>query len=129
MTTLQAMRIAFATALVVTALATPLHAQTYPVSGKWGVSDGSQPGAIDCTNSNRVIEFNADQRTDSNGGVPAYRNKSVVSDGSSGFRIVDEFSTGQISAGQSEYTLRQIDSDHIVLNMDSGSLKLQRCKQ
>ena len=71
------------------------------MSGKWGESTGSEKGPIDCTGSRRVIEFSGDQRTDSNGGVPAYRNKSVSSDGPSSYRIVDEFSTGQISAGQS----------------------------
>jgi hypothetical protein len=50
-----------------------------------------------CT-SKRVIDFTGNQRTDSNGGVPAYRNQSVVPEGPSTFRVVDEFSTGQISS-------------------------------
>ncbi|HET7191596.1 MAG TPA: hypothetical protein VFI98_06750 [Pseudolabrys sp.] len=122
------MRKTFVTAMVVSALVAPAQAQNYPVSGKWGESSGSKPGAIDCTSSSRVIEFNGDQRTDSNGGVPSYRNKSVSSDGASSYRVVDEFSTGQISAGQSAYTLRKVDPDHIEMNMDGGSVKLQRCK-
>jgi hypothetical protein len=122
------MRKTIVTAMMVSALAAPVQAQNYPVSGKWGESTGSEPGTIDCTNSSRVIEFCGDQRTDSNGGVPSYRNKSVSSDGASSYRIVDEFSTGQISAGQSAYTLRKVDPDHIEMNMDSGSVKLQRCK-
>ncbi len=128
MTTLLIMRKTIVTAMMVSALAAPVQAQNYPVSGKWGESTGSEPGAIDCTSSSRVIEFSGDQRTDSNGGVPSYRNKSVSSDGASSYRIVDEFSTGQISAGQSAYTLRKVDPDHIEMNMDSGSVKLQRCK-
>ena len=34
----------------------------------------------------------------------------------------------QVSAGQSEYTLRKIDSDHIVMNQSGTALNLQRCK-
>jgi hypothetical protein len=60
--------------------------------------------------------------------VPTYRNKSVVSAGASNYRVVDEFSTGQISAGQSQYTLRKVDPDHIEMNMDGGTMTLQRCK-
>jgi len=123
------MRMAFITAIAAVAFAGYAQAQNYPVSGKWGESDSSRPGVIDCANSKRVIEFNGAQRTDSNGGVPSYRNKSVVSQGSSSYRVVDEFSTGQISAGQSEYTLRTVDTDHIEMNMDGGSVKLQRCRQ
>lgn len=116
------------TALFAVALATPALAQSYPVSGKWGESNSSEKGPIDCTDNRRVIDFNGDQRTDSNGGVPAYRNKSVQSAGPSNYRIVDEFSNAQVSAGQSEYTLRRIDSDHIVMNQSGTALSLQRCK-
>ena len=88
----------------------------------------TEKGAIDCAGM-RVIVFNGDQRTDSNGGVPAYRNQSVTPEGLSTYRIVDEFSTGQISAGHTSYALRKIDADHIEMNMqEGGSLKLQRCK-
>jgi hypothetical protein len=114
---------------LVTALAAPAQAQTYPVSGKWGESSNSEKGTIDCTNNRRVIEFNDDQRTDSNGGVPAYRNKSVTPAGLSTYRIVDEFSNGQVSAGQSAYTLREIDADRIEMdNIDGSTLRLQRCE-
>jgi hypothetical protein len=55
----------------------------------------------------------------------AYRLTAINPDGSSSYRIVDEFSTGQISA----YALHKVDSDHIEMNMqDGGSVKLQRCK-
>lgn len=108
-------------------VAAPVQAQVYPVEGKWGQSASTETGAIDCANK-RVIEFNGDQRTDSNGGVPAYRNQSVTADGPSDYRVVDEFSTGQISAGHTTYALRKLDSDHIEMNMEGGSLKLQRCK-
>ena len=116
------------TALLVTALATPALAQGYPVSGRWGESNSSEKGPIDCTGNRRIVDFMGDQRTDSNGGVPEYRNKSVQSVGQSDYRIVDEFSNGQISNGQSEYTLRKIDSDHIVMNQSGTALNLQRCK-
>ena len=122
------MRTTILTALLVTALATPALAQSYPVSGKWGESTSSEKGPIDCTDNRRVIDFNGDQRTDSNGGVPEYRNKSVQRVGQSDYRIVDEFSNAQVSAGQSEYTLRKIDSDRIVMNQSGTALNLQRCK-
>ena len=89
------------------ALATPALADFYPVQGRWGVGQPSkQP--VDCSNL-RVIAFNGDQRTDSRGGVPAYRNVSVTPS-SGGSRVVDEFNTGQdsgardihVAAGRSE---------------------------
>jgi hypothetical protein len=114
-------------ATVLTTLATPALADSYPVSGPWGQSSSSSPGPIDC-NRLRVIEFNGDQRTDSDGGVPGYRNKSVTRAGST-YRIVDQFSTGQIRNANLYYTLTQTDADHIELNMKPGGLlKLQRCK-
>ncbi len=64
-----------------------------------------------------MIDFNGDQRTDSNGGVPAYRNHSVTADGPSAYRVVDEFTTGQISNAHTTYTLRQVDADHIEMQM------------
>jgi hypothetical protein len=109
------------------AAAVPALAQVYPVQGRSGESASSEKGAIDCT-SKRVIEFTGNQRTDSNGGVPAYRNQSVVPEGPSTFRVVDEFSTGQISNGHTSYTLRQVDPDHIELVMEAGAMKFQRCK-
>lgn len=122
------MRTTILTALLLSTLALPVQAQVYPVEGKWGQSASGEKGPIDCSDNKRVIEFNGDQRTDSNGGVPAYRNKSVVADGPSSYRVVDEFSTGQISAGQSQYTLRQVDPNRIEMNSSGGALTLQRCK-
>jgi hypothetical protein len=117
--------ILIATAL--TMLAVPALADTYPVSGRWGQSNSSEKGPIDC-NRLRVISFNGEERTDSNGGVPAYRNKSITAAGST-FRIIDEFTTGQIRNAKMNYTLTQTDADHIELNMKpGGQLKLQRCK-
>jgi hypothetical protein len=113
--------------LLLGALAAPVQAQVYPVQGKWGQSTSSEKGAIDCADK-RVIEFVGNQRTDSNGGVPAYRNQSVSPEGASSYLIVDEFTTGQISAGHTSYILRKIDSDHIEMVMEGGALKLQRCK-
>jgi hypothetical protein len=116
------------TALLVTALAAPALAQSYPVSGRWGESNGSEKGPIDCTDNRRVIAFLGNQRTDSNGGVPEYRNVSVQSVGQSDYRIVDEFSNTMVSAGHTEYTLRKIDSDRIEMNQSGTTLNLQRCK-
>jgi hypothetical protein len=112
--------------LTLSALATPALADSYPVSGAWGQSASSEKGAIDCTGK-RVITFNGNQRTDSNGGVPAYRNKSVTAV-SPGYRIVDVFTNGQVNNAQVVYTLQLVDADHIVLSGQTGTLKLQRCE-
>ena len=123
------MRITIFSAAFLSVLAMPAQAQVYPVQGKWGQSASSEKGTIDCTHNKRIIEFIGNQRTDSDGGVPSYRNQSVQSEGPSTYRVVDEFSTGQISTGHTAYGLRKIDADHIEINMQDGSsLKLQRCK-
>lgn len=115
-------------ALMTAALIAPAEAATYPVAGKWGASTSSAKGPIDCSKL-RVIAFNGDTRTDSKGGVPAYRNKSVTPTGGSNYRVVDEFTTGQIANAHLNYTLSQRDADHIEMNMQPGGLlKLQRCK-
>jgi hypothetical protein len=121
------MRKAILSAMVLGALAAPALADSYPVSGAWGQSTRSATGAIDCSGI-RVINFNGNQRTDSKSGVPAYRNKSVTRVGSARYRIVDQFSTGQVSNATVQYTLRQVDADHIEMNGQTGSLKLQRCE-
>jgi hypothetical protein len=128
-TTLAAMHKMILSALLMAALATPaLTESTYPVSGKWGQSTSSEKGAIDCGKL-RVIEFKDDTRTDSGGSVPAYRIKSISAEGSSHYRIVDQFTTGQIRNGSSKYTLSQVDADHLEMNMQPGGvLKLRRCK-
>ncbi len=113
-------------AVLFCSLATPALADNYPVSGAWGQSASSAKGPIDCSGK-RVITFNGNQRTDSNGGVPAYRNKSVNAAGSS-YRVVDVFTNGQVNNAQSAYTLRQVDADHIEMNGQGGTLKLQRCQ-
>jgi hypothetical protein len=116
------------TVMLLLALVAPGFAAGYPVAGKWGQSSSSTKGTVDCSKL-RVIEFKGDQRTDSKGGVPAYRNKSVSADGATNFRVVDVFSTGQINNANLSYTLRLVDSDHIEMNMNPGGLlKLQRCK-
>jgi hypothetical protein len=118
------MRLSLALALTVT-LSSAAFADFYPVQGRWGAGQPSkQP--IDCGNL-RVIAFNGDQRTDSRGGVPAYRNVSVTPS-SGGARVVDEFSTGQIRA-RATFTLRQVDPNNVEMNQQPGGLlKLQRCK-
>ncbi len=115
---------AFAFAVVVA----PAFAASYPVSGRWGADDSSEKGPVDCARL-RVISFNGDTRTDSGGGVPAYRNASVTPRGTNEFDVVDIFTTGQISNAQAIFTLKTIDDDHIQLQMQQGgTLKLRRCK-
>ena len=87
-----------------------------------------EKGPVDCSRL-RVISFNGNQRTDSGGGVPAFRNQSVQPNGSSNFRIVDEFSTGQIRGGQTKYTLKIVEPDRVEINQQPGGLlKLRKCK-
>jgi hypothetical protein len=114
---------------IVLLLSAPALAQsTYPVTGKWGQSAGDSKGAIDCAGK-RVMSFEGNQRTDSGGGVPAYRNRSVTTDGASKYRVVDEFSNGMMNDAHTSYTLRKLDNDHIEMQLQSGgTLKLQRCK-
>jgi hypothetical protein len=122
------MRNTILSALLMAALAAPALAGGYPVSGTWGESASSDKGAIDCAG-RRVIAFHGNQRTDNRGGVPDFRNNLITTAGAMRYRVVDEFSTGQISNGSTSYTLRQIDADHIEINMQPGGvLKLQRCK-
>ena len=113
-------------AMLLCALASPALADDYPVSGSWGQSTSSKKGPIDCSGK-RVVTFDGNQRTDSQGGVPAYRNKSVTAAGSN-YRIVDVFTNGQVNNAQVVYTLRQVDADHIEMSGQTGSLKLQRCE-
>ncbi len=122
------MRTPILTALVLIALAAPALADAYPLSGRWGQSTSGEKGPIDCGKL-RVIGFNGSTRTDSKGGVPAYRNKSVTNDGPSRWRVVDTFTTGQISNGHTTYTLRRIDDDHVeMVQQPGGTVKLRRCK-
>ena len=110
------------------ATASPAFAASYPVAGQWGVSASTEKGAIDCAKL-RVIGFNGDTRTDSGGGVPAYRNVSVSPQGPNEFRVVDVFTSGQIRNGRTNFVLKQIDDDHIELHLQpGGTLKLKRCK-
>jgi hypothetical protein len=103
-------------------------AGSYPVSGRWGVTESTEKGPVDCGKL-RVISFNGDTRTDSGGGVPAYRNSSVTPRGTNEYDVIDIFTTGQISNAQAVYTLKKIDGDHIQLNMQQGgALKLRQCK-
>ena len=108
--------------------AAPAFAGSYPVSGRWGQSASSEKGPVDCGRL-RVIAFNGDQRTDSKGGVPAYRNRTVQSSGSGQFRVVDEFTTGQIGNAKMNYTLRVVDAETLELHLEKGgTLRLRKCK-
>lgn len=122
------MRSLILTTALLVALAAPALADTYPVSGRWGQSASTQKGPIEC-HGRRVITFSGNQRRDTGGGVPSYRNVSVTPDERAHYRIVDEFTNGPIHAGSVYYTLVMIDADHIALQMQQGgTLTLQRCK-
>jgi hypothetical protein len=113
-----------AASLVLTA---PAFAITYPVSGRWGQSDETKPGPIDCTG-RRVIQFDPYRRFDSNGGVPDYRIIDLIANGTTMFRITEEFHTGQINA-QTRWELRILDPDRIQLALErDGTLTLKRCE-
>lgn len=128
MPSLTLMRSLILSATLIAALCAPAHAANYPVSGRWGPSVDGQKGPIDCAGK-RVIGFNGNQRTDSKGGVPSYRNRSVTADGPNQYRVVDEFSNGQVNNAHTNYTLREVDADHIEMQLQQGgTLKLQRCK-
>ena len=115
-------------AIALIALSAPALADTYPVNGRFGVVTTFTDKPPDCAGK-RVIAFNGDTRTDSNGGVPAYRNRSVQNAGASTWRVVDIFTTGQISNAQAVYTLRAVKADQLEMNMTPGGMiKLQRCK-
>ena len=107
--------------------AAPL-AGSYPVSGKWGQSASTDKKPVDCSTL-RVIAFNGDQRTDSKGGVPAYRNRTVEAAGSRQYRVVDEFTTGQIGNAKVNYTLRVVDADTVEMMLEKGgTVRLRKCK-
>jgi hypothetical protein len=123
-----AMRKTILLALLTASPAAPALADNYPVYGCFGVTASTGKGTIDCTG-RRVIGFNGNQRTDTGGGVPSYRNLSVTPAGQGHYRIVDEFSNGLISGGRVAYTLVQQDADHIKMQLQQGgTLKLQRYK-
>ncbi len=115
-------------AMLLIALSAPGFAAGYPITGNWSQSTGSEKGAVDCSKL-RVIEFKGDQRTDSKGGVPVYRVRSVSPTGPSSFSVVDEFTTGPINKARLSYTLNQVGADHVEINTKPGGmLKLQRCE-
>ncbi len=109
------------TAMLVVALAAPTFAAGYPIAGRWGQSASTEKGAIDCSQL-RVIEFKGDQRTDSKGGVPAYRLRTITEESATRFRVTDEFSTGQIRNAHVDYTLQKVDAYHIELSMQPGGV-------
>jgi hypothetical protein len=107
---------------------TAAQGANYPIDGRWGVTASTQKGPVDCSTL-RIISFKGNQRTDTGGGVPAFRNRSIQQNGSSEFRIVDEFTTGQISNAQARYTLTIIEPDRVEINQQPGGLlKLRKCK-
>ena len=109
-------------------LTAPALADTYPVNGRFGVVPSFTVKPLDCAGK-RIVAFNGNQRTDSKGGVPAYRNRSVEPAGASRWKVIDIFTTGQISNAQAIYTLHAVDDHHVEMVMQpGGALKLQKCK-
>jgi hypothetical protein len=107
--------------------ASPAFAASYPVQGFWGVSDSADAQPIDCS-SLRVIAFDGERRFDSGGGVPDFRAISSQDYGRDGWRIVEEFNTGQIVA-RNALTLRVRNPDQLELQLSpGGTLNLRRCK-
>ena len=122
------MRTILVAATLLAALAGTALADSYPVSGRFGESATAEKDPIDCTDK-RVITFNGEQRADSKGSVPAYRNRTVTPDGEQRFRVVDVFTTGQIRDAQASYTLTLVDANRVEMRLDQGStIMLQRCK-
>jgi len=115
-------------AALLLALAAPALADSYPVTGRFGVVAGFTDEPLDCTGQ-RTIAFAGNQRTDSHGGVPAYRNSTVVADGAARWQVTDVFSTGQIANAQAVYTLHALDDRRVEMILQTGgTLMLQRCK-
>ena len=113
---------------LITLVCSPALADGYPVTGRWGEVSSGRPGPVACTSA-RVIEFKGSERTDSRGGVPSYRNKSITASGSNQWRVVDYFTSGQIRNGTISYTLRLVDADHLEMDLQRGGMhKLRRCQ-
>ena len=121
------MRKTILSALLITTLVAPVLAGTsYPISGRWGQSNSSEKGAIDCGGL-RTVEFKGERRFDSGGSIRDFRAVSVSPRGAS-FSVREEFRTGQVN-GRNTITLRQLDPEHLELAMQfGGTLKLRRCK-
>jgi hypothetical protein len=123
----RAQKLILATACLV-ALAGAAFADRYPISGSWGISKWTDKGAIDCANL-RVITFSGEERTDSKGGVPGYRNNWIRREDGGRYRVSDSFSNGQVHNGQVFYQLRALDPDRLEMILDrGGTLRLQRCQ-
>jgi hypothetical protein len=115
-------------ACALAALTVPALADTFPVDGRFAVVTSFTDRPPDCAGK-RIIAFSGNQRTDSQGGVPAFRNRSVEADGASRWRITDIVTTGQINNARAVYTLRALDTGRLEMVMQpGGTLKLQRCK-
>lgn len=114
--------------IALTCSAAPALADSYPVNGRFGVVQSFTDKPLDCADK-RVVAFNGNQRTDSKGGVPAYRNRSVKDAGAGRWKVIDIFTTGQISNAQAVYTLHAVKADQLEMTMQPGGMiRLQRCK-
>jgi hypothetical protein len=106
--------------------AAPALADSYPVSGKWTYDVSGTGPAKEC--GPRYMSFEGNQRRDTGGGVPAYRNFSVTQTDISSYSITDQFATGQINA-RSTYTLRVLGPDRIEIDLNAGPvIPLRRCE-
>ena len=101
-------------------------ADTYPISGKWTYDNpGADGPAKNC--GARYMSFEGNQRRDTGGSVPAFRNFKIEQTGNAQYRVTDQFDNAMINARQ-VYTLHILDNDHIKLDMVTGpTIALRRC--
>jgi len=122
------MKIAASAAFAALLLSSAAQAASYPVQGRWGQSASTDKNPIDCTHL-RTVTFQGERRFDSGGGVPDFRAISVQPEGSSSFRVVEEFRTGQVN-GRNTLTIR-IKTEPARVELDparGASLHLRKCK-
>mgnify|MGYP000860388635 CR=1 FL=1 len=115
-------------ALATLLLASAAQAASYPVQGRWGESASTDKNPVDCARL-RTVDFQGERRFDSGGSVRDFRAISVQPEGSSAFRVVEEFRTGQVNA-RNHVTIRvKTDPDRVEIDPAKGaSMRLRKCK-
>ncbi len=114
-------------ALVFGACLTPARADVYPVSGRWTYENALAPGPAPSCRGRRHMDFLAERRFDTGGGVPDFRNVRVLTTGGA-YYITDQFLTAQ-ARGRTSFWLVILDDDHIRIQLEpSGRIfVLRRC--
>jgi len=108
--------------------ALPARSDSYPVSGRWTYRNVADKGPAETCDS-PTMEFRGDRRFDTSGGVPDFRNVTVDQIDASLFAVNDLFLTWPNVRGNVYYSLRQIDDDHIEINIPRAgkTFVLRRC--